>query len=222
MEIHYLGHSCFRLRTRQASVLTDPFDPGMVGLPLKSQTADIVTISHSHQDHSYLKAVKGKNQAEPFVIQGPGEYEVKQTFIIGWQTYHDAEQGKLRGKNTIYRIELEDISVLHLGDLGHELSADLVSELGEIDVLLIPVGGVYTIDASQAAQIVRQIEPKIVIPMHFYLPQLNPEHFAQLQPAEEFFQQLGLSLPEPETSFKLAKSQIGDEMQVKYLLPLGL
>jgi len=193
MEINWLGHSCFRFRGSHATIITDPFPPNL-GYSLGKPTARLVTVSHQHPSHSYVQGVGG----EPKVVSGPGEYEISGVFIIGLATFHDNEEGKKRGKNTVYFMEMDGVSFLHLGDIGHTLSADKVGELGEIDVLLVPVGGVSTIDATAAAEMVRQLEPKIVIPMHYKTPALNWE----LDPVDKFLKEIGAG--ETKSQFKLS------------------
>jgi L-ascorbate metabolism protein UlaG (beta-lactamase superfamily) len=172
MIITWLGHSCFKIESDNTSLVTDPFGPD-IGLKLpRNLEASIVTISHAHHDHANIDAVKG----DPFVISAPGEYEIKGAFIYGIPSWHDNEEGKERGLNIIYRIEIDDqddIKVAHLGDLGHKLSTETLEKLGEIDVLFIPVGGKYTLDAKEAVDLVNQIEPRIVIPMHYKVPGLK-------------------------------------------------
>lgn len=164
MEITSLGHSSFRLKGKTATVVTDPYDPAMVGLAFpKHVAADIVTVSHDHGDHNAVGNLEGR----PFVVRGPGEYEIKGVGIVGIGVYHDTENGAQRGSNTIYRIELDGLSFVHLGDLGHSLSADQVDTLDGVDILFVPVGGYYTIDAPTAAALVNKISPSIVIPMHY-------------------------------------------------------
>lgn len=163
MEIFPLGHSSFRLRGKQATLVTDPF--GESGLTVKFPKhieADIVTISHDHADHNAVQLVGGS----PFVVRGPGEYEIKGVSVIGVPSYHDAESGAARGRNTMYRIEMDGVKIAHLGDLGHVLTSSQVEQIGGIDVLMIPIGGTYTIDAEKAAQVISDIEPRIIIPMH--------------------------------------------------------
>ena len=125
VEVSFLGHSCFRLKGKEAVLLADPFDPSL-GYTWPNPQADIVTISHSHPGHSYRVGVGG----DPRIIQGPGEYETKGVFVLGLATYHDGEQGKKLGRNTIYLVEMDDVRVLHLGDLGHPLTSEMVGELG--------------------------------------------------------------------------------------------
>jgi len=156
MEISWLGHSCFKIKGSHATVITDPYSPEL-GYSLGKPTAHIVTVSHQHRGHCYVQGVGG----EPRLVTGPGEYEIRGVLIIGIATFHDKVGGKERGKNTVYLTEVDEISVCHLGDLGHVLTAEQVEELGNVDVLLLPVGGVSTITASIAAEVVRQLEPKV-------------------------------------------------------------
>jgi L-ascorbate metabolism protein UlaG (beta-lactamase superfamily) len=170
MEITWFGHSCFRLKGAHATVITDPFPPEL-GYALGKPTARIVTVSHAHPGHSYVQGIGG----DPHIANGPGEYEISGVFIIGFATYHDAEEGRSRGKNTAYFLEIDGVKIVHLGDLGHALGAESVEEIGDVDVLLVPVGGVSTINAAQAAETVRRLEPKIVVPMHYKTPALTRE-----------------------------------------------
>ncbi|MFC1985290.1 MBL fold metallo-hydrolase, partial [Chloroflexota bacterium] len=170
MEINWLGHSCFRIKGNRATIITDPYSPDL-GYSLGKPTARIVTVSHQHPGHSYIEGVDG----DPKLVRGPGEYEISDVLIIGTATFHDEEKGGKMGKNTVYLIEIDDISVCHLGDLGHVLTPAQVEEIDNVDVLLLPVGGVSTIDAPMAAEVVRQLEPKAVIPMHYKTEALKRE-----------------------------------------------
>ena len=186
-KIVWAGQSCFEIsvsegKDHSATIVIDPF--GDIGLKMPSFTADVLLTTHDHQDHSNIKAVKG----EPFIITGSGEYEVKGVFIKGIDSFHDDVDGKERGKNTIYTIETENIRFCHLGDFGQkQLTDDQLEKIGPVDILMIPVGGVYTIDASQAQKIVGQVDPKIVIPMHFELPKLT----VTLDSVEKFLKIMG-------------------------------
>jgi len=194
MEISWLGHSCFRIRGSHATIITDPYLPSL-GYSLGKPTARIVTISHQHPGHSYVQGVGG----EPKPVSGPGEYEISGVLIIGIATFHDRERGRRRGKNTVYLIEVDNIAVCHLGDLGHVLTVEQVEELGDVDVLLLPVGGVSTINAPMAAEVVRQLEPKVVVPMHYKTEVLNWE----LEPVERFLKEIGMErvVSQPKLSF---------------------
>ena len=166
MNIRYLGHSCFQLIGQEGvCVLTDPYKG--VGYELPATTsADIVTISHTHFDHNNLGCVKGVKA----VCSEVKRYEINGVEIQGFDTFHDKNQGFLRGKNTVYKIQMDGICFCHLGDIGEDLSDSIIKRIGKCDVLLIPVGGTYTIDAKEAKKYVQAIMPKIVIPMH-YLPE---------------------------------------------------
>jgi L-ascorbate metabolism protein UlaG (beta-lactamase superfamily) len=169
MDITYLGHSSFRIRGKNAVVVTDPYSPD-VGLKFPRHIeADIVTVSHDHGDHNAVSQVEGS----PYVVNGPGEYEIKGIGVVGISVFHDTEKGASRGRNTIYRIEVDGVSIVHLGDLGHALSSDEVDALDGVNVLLVPVGGLHTIDGKVASQIITDIEPSIVIPMHYGRPELK-------------------------------------------------
>jgi len=187
MDITYLGHSSFHIKGKTASVVTDPFDPGKVGIRYPKVEATVVTVSHDHDDHNKVELVENVKK----VISGPGEYEIEGISIVGLPTFHDDKKGEERGRNTIYVYELEGLTLLHLGDLGHKLSEDTLNLLGEIDVLMIPVGGYYTIDAKLASEIVHSIEPRITIPMHYNVPG-RPEN--PLTDEKLFINEMGLTV----------------------------
>jgi len=197
MDISWLGHSCFRLRSSHAIIITDPYPPDL-GYSLGKPTARIVTVSHQHPGHSYVTGVGG----EPKQVTGPGEYEISGVLIIGMTTFHDGEGGKKRGKNTVYLIEVDEVVVCHLGDLGHVLTTKQVEEMENVDVLLLPVGGVSTIDAPMAAEVVRQLEPKVVVPMHYKTEALTWE----LEPVGRFLKEMGIKevASQPKLSFTKA------------------
>ena len=205
MDINWLGHSCFRLRGKQATLITDPLPPDL-GYTVGKLTADIITISHQHPSHSYHKSIGG----DPKVITGPGEYEIKGVLIIGIATFHDAEEGKIKGKNTAYLIEIDGITVCHLGDLGHVLTAEQVEEVDDVDVLLLPVGGKSTINAAVAAEVIRQIEPKVIIPMHYKTPVLKRE----LESVDSFLKEMGIEKPPSQPKLSLNPSSLPSGTQV--------
>jgi len=210
MEIMWYGQACFRLRSRGLVVVTDPYSPE-IGLKLPRLTATIVTVSHQHEDHNYIDAIKGP----PFIISGPGEYEIEGIFVIGVGTYHDAKQGQERGKNTAYLIEFEGLTICHLGDLGHVLTQEQVEQLNSVDILLIPVGGKYTLNGSKAAEVVGLLEPKIIIPMHYKVPGLN----VQVEGASRFLKELAVEPPSKLELLTISKSQLPDETRVVLLEP---
>jgi L-ascorbate metabolism protein UlaG (beta-lactamase superfamily) len=205
MDITWLGHSCFRLRGSHATVITDPYSPGL-GYSLGKPTARIVTVSHQHPGHCYVQGVGG----QPKEVSRPGEYEISGVLIIGIATFHDGERGRKRGKNTVYLMEIDEISVCHLGDLGHVLTNEQVEEIGNVDVLLLPVGGVSTINAPMAAEVVRQLEPKAVIPMHYKTQALSWE----LEPVERFLKEIGAKQVNSQPKLSITKSNLPDSSQV--------
>jgi L-ascorbate metabolism protein UlaG (beta-lactamase superfamily) len=182
MEISWLGHSCFRLRGRDAAVLTDPCPP-TTGYKIGKVNANVVTISHDHPESSYRQAVAG---AAKFVT-GPGEYEISGVLITGIRTFHDKTRGGEIGRNVTFVIDLDDVRVCHLGDLGHLPNGDDVELLSGADVLLIPVGGHSTIDSAAAAEIVSMLEPRIVIPMQYR----TEASLVELDPLDRFLKEMG-------------------------------
>ncbi len=205
MDISWLGHSCFRIRGGHATIITDPYSPDL-GYTLGKPTARIVTVSHQHPGHSYVQGIDG----EPKMVPGPGEYEIGDVLIIGLATFHDGDKGGKRGKNTIYIMEVDEVTVCHLGDLGHVLTTEQVEEIEKVDVLLLPVGGVSTIDAPMAAEVVRQLEPKLVVPMHYKTEALNRE----LEPVDRFLQEMGAKevTSKPKLSFTKANLPLSTQV----------
>jgi len=205
MEISWLGHSCFRIKGRQATVITDPYPPDL-GYSLGKPTAHIVTVSHQHPGHSYVQGIGG----EPRLVTGPGEYEISGVLIAGIATFHDRERGQKRGKNTVYLMEVDEVSICHLGDLGHVLTTEQVEEIDDVDVLLLPVGGVSTINASMAAEIVRQLEPRVVVPMHYKTEALSWE----LEPVDKFLKEIGVEQIASQPKLSLTRSSLPATTQV--------
>lgn len=205
MDITWLGHSCFMIKGRNAVVITDPYSPSL-GYSLGKPTAHIVTVSHQHEGHSYVQGIGG----EPKIVTRPGEYEIGGVLIIGIATFHDNDKGANRGKNTVYLMEIDEMTVCHLGDLGHVLTADQVEETGNVDVLLLPVGGGSTISAPVAAEVVRQLEPKAVVPMHYKTPAISRE----MEPVERFLKEIGVNQIAPQTELSITKSSLPISTQV--------
>jgi L-ascorbate metabolism protein UlaG (beta-lactamase superfamily) len=187
-DIQYLGHSCFRLRGRDGTIITDPFGK-VVGIDIGRPSAHVVTVSHHHPDHDNVAAIKPLRE-QLVVLDGPGEYEVGGVLISGVQSYHDKEKGAEQGRNTIYVIHLDDVVFCHLGDLGHRLTKTQIEELGVVDVLFVPVGGGETISTSEAVELISEIEPRMVIPMHYAVGQQSLEN--ELQPIDKFAHEMGL------------------------------
>lgn len=174
MKVKWLGHSCFLVSSSAGvRILTDPYESGGFngGLGYKPvrEKADIVTISHEHSDHNYVKGIPG----EPDVIRRTGRHEVRGVEIDGVLTCHDKTDGRQRGLNTVFCLNVDGIRVCHLGDLGHELSEKETKAVGRVDVLLIPVGGYFTIDAAEATRVAAALGPRIVFPMHYKTPVLD-------------------------------------------------
>ena len=207
MDVTWLGHGCFRLRGKAAAVVNDPYPPTL-GPRLPRLEADLLTISHEHENHAYLRAVKDG----AYVISGPGEYEVAGVVVNGLPTYHDAAGGAEHGRNTVYVIELDEVRVCHLGDLGHALDDRALETIGNVDVLLVPVGGGCTLDGATAATVCRQVEPRYVVPMHFGHPALRTE----LAPVERFLKEMGV--PESEAQPRLTVQASSAEAETKVVV----
>ncbi len=208
MEIDWFGHACFRLRSREGTVITDPYSKE-IGLNFPRPRGDIVTISHDHPGHHNTHGVKG----DPKVIQGPGEYEIKNIFVTGIPTAHDKKSGKDRGPNTIYVIEMDGLTICHMGDLGHVPTQPQAEALGNVHILLLPIGGVSTINAVDAAEIVSLVEPQVVIPMHFQHSALK----FKLDSPAKFFKEMGIKAPKAVASLKVTKDSLPKETQVVLL-----
>lgn len=211
MDITYLGHSSFKIVTKLATLVTDPFDASMVGLKFPKLEADIATLSHNHPDHNQIENLSGLHKT----ITNAGEYEIKGISIIGLQSFHDDKGGEERGNNVIYIYEAEGLRICHLGDLGHKLSDDLVTQIGTVDVLMVPVGGEYTLGPAEAAQVVGDIEPRIVIPMHYKMEGMTAE-FDTLKPVEEFTKTIGLT-PEVTQKLSLKADTLTDDIRLVIL-----
>lgn len=173
----------------------------------KDVEADVVTVSHDHPDHNAIDKIGAK----PFIISGPGEYEVKGISVIGVSSYHDENNGTERGMNTMFVIEVDGLRVGHLGDLGHKLSQGQLEELGSIDVLLLPIGGKYTIDAKQAAEVLRQVDPWVVIPMHYAQEGMDT---ADLTGIADFLKEIGKGEIEPVAKYVMTADRLPTELQV--------
>lgn len=210
MDIIWYGQSCFKIKGKSAGVVIDPFDPLSTGLKLpKDLEAKVVLSTHQHPDHNNTGVVFGN----PVVVSGPGEYEISGVSIEGVSTFHDNSQGTERGINTIYHILLDGVDIVHLGDLGHVLTEEQVSGIDSTDILMIPVGGVYTIDSEEAAKVVAQLEPKIVIPMHYRIEGLKYE----LVGLEPFLKEMGAENVEPQPKLSITKDKLSEETTVVVL-----
>ncbi len=209
MEITWLGTACFRLRGKEATIVNDPPTP-QKGAAAAKLTADVVTVSHQHADHNYTDAISGEYR----MLDGPGEYEVAGVFIQGVPSFHDDRQGKDRGKDVIFRFDVDDISVCHLGDLGHTLSSGQAEAIGTVDVLLIPVGGRTTINGAQAAEVASLLEPRIVIPMHYNTGAPGTEDF---ETVDRFCKEMGAAAVKPQPRVNVTRSNLPANTQVVLL-----
>jgi L-ascorbate metabolism protein UlaG (beta-lactamase superfamily) len=205
MEISWLGHSCFLIKGKEKTIITDPCHPDL-GYRLGEPEADIVTVSHFHAGHSYVEGVAN----DPRPIKSPGEYEIGGTFITGVASFHDDKKGQVRGKNTIYVVEIDDVTLCHLGDLGHPLDSHLIEEIGDVGILFLPVGEISTIPVDTAMEIVRQLEPPIVIPMHY-----KTKAFAgNLSPVDKFLDAMRIKDMEAKPKLSVTSSSLPSSTQI--------
>ncbi len=191
MDLTWYGHACFRLRGKRGAVVTDPYPSTLSGRSPRLE-ADVVTISHPSRNHNFDQDVGGN----PYRVAGPGEYEVQDITVQGLDSRQATPAGASAREaphNTIYLIDVDDVRICHLGDLGQGLDDTLEERIGDVDVLLVPVGGHNALGAAQGAEVVRRLEPRYVVPMHYALPQLKVE----LDPLEPFLQEMGVDSAEP-------------------------
>ncbi|HUQ42604.1 MAG TPA: MBL fold metallo-hydrolase [Candidatus Limnocylindrales bacterium] len=205
MDMTWLGHACFRMRGREGIVLTDPPDPKS-GHAIPRTEAGLVTMSHEHAGHASLRSVAG----EPVVLRGPGEYEVHEVLVTGLSSFHDDEKGAERGRNTVFAIRLDDLVICHLGDLGHALPAADLEKLGDVDIALVPISGPdVNLSAARAAEIVHQLEPKVVVPMSF-----DPDDKRNDTPYMRLLHELGVKDVEAVAKLSVTRSTLPDNLQV--------
>jgi L-ascorbate metabolism protein UlaG (beta-lactamase superfamily) len=209
MELIWLGHSCVRLRHRDTVVMQDPFDRAL-GYNVGRWSADIVTVSHDHPGHNNASSIQG----DPKVLTGPGEYDIAAVPIFGVATFHDRQRGSERGRNTAFVVELDEVRVCHLGDIGEPPNADMVKAIGVVDVLLVPVGGSTTVDAQGAVETVRLLEPKIIVPMHYSTPALKRDDLAGVEP---FLTAMGVTSANPLQRLSVTATSLPSEPQVVVL-----
>lgn len=207
LEISWVGHSCFRLRGRTVSVLTDPCASSS-GYSVGKVAADVVTISNSHPHHSAIDQVEG----DPVILDGPGEYEIGGVVVTAFRT-DGSGRGEGAQRNTAFLIEVDDVTICHLGDIANTLSAGAIELAKDANVLLVPVGGKCTIGAAQAVQVISQIEPKVVIPMHFATDISRVE----LDSVEHFLREMGLTAHEPQPRLVVTPSSLPAEPTVTVL-----
>ncbi|OGE19330.1 hypothetical protein A3J19_03705 [Candidatus Daviesbacteria bacterium RIFCSPLOWO2_02_FULL_41_8] len=212
MDIYWYGQACFKLKGKNASVVIDPYDPDFTGLrPPKDLSADVVLKTHDHQDHNFISVVKDPQGGVPMAFTEPGEYEVARVVITAISSFHDNSEGSERGANTIFHLLFDGLDIVHLGDLGQtKLTETQIAEIGQTDILLIPVGSVYTVDAKAASEIVSQLEPKIIIPMHYKIDGLKFE----LEGVEGFLKEMGAEGVVPVPKLSITKEKLPEEPQV--------
>lgn len=212
MDIYWLGHACIKLKGKNATVLIDPYDPEMTGLKLpKDMSADMILVTHDHQDHNFTSVTTGTAEQKPMVFSEPGEYEVAGAVALGIASFHDDTNGSERGVNTIFQLMFDRLNLVHLGDLGqHELTETQIAQIGEVDILFIPVGGKYTIDSKAAANIISQLEPKIIIPIHYKIEGLKFE----LDGVENFLKEMGAEGVIAKPKLSITKDKLPEEPQV--------
>ena len=206
MVISWYGQSCFKIITEGLTIVIDPFDKS-IGLRPPSFSADVVCISHNHPNHNNAESISGT----PVIIKGPGEYEIKGIGIFGIESYHDEKQGKERGLNTIFLTEAEDLKLCHLGDFGQtELTDEQIEAINEPDILFVPVGGKHTIGGTRAANLVNQFEPKIVIPMHYKIPNLKSD----IEPVDRFLKEMGVGKKEAVEKLTIKKKGLPEQTEI--------
>jgi len=209
LDIVWNGHACFRLRGRETTVVTDPYDRS-TGFPPLKLSADVVTISHRHPHHAHIEVVSPAS-GRLRTVDGPGEYEMAGSLIEGVATFRDKQHGKELGKNTAFLIHLDDVSICHLGALAHTLSSSQIEMLKDADVLLVPVGGGTALDATSAAEVVSQLEPRIVIPMYYGTPS------QPLEGVDRFCKELAATDLTVQPRIQVTKSSLPEETRVVLL-----
>lgn len=213
VDIFWYGQSCFRIKGKNASIVIDPYNPDFTGLAAPKIDADIVCVTHEHEDHNFVLGVKGSGERPPFIISGPGEYEISGINVLGISSYHDDKEGAERGKNTIYQITIDDVNIVHLGDLGQKKLTQNQIESLACDVLLIPVGGIYTIEAKDAPDLISSLEPKIVVPMHYKTNSLKFD----LAPVDDFKKAMGKENAESLPKLSVSRDKLPEELEVAIL-----
>jgi len=215
VDVYFHGQACIKIKGKNATVVIDPYDAQFTGLSPLKLAGDIVCVTHAHQDHNNVSAVAQTEEDKvPFEISGPGEYEKNGVNIEGVGSFHDDSKGRERGKNTIYNITLDEINFVHLGDLGQKkLTQEQVEQLSNCDVLFIPVGGVFTIDGRDAPDIIAQLDPRIVVPIHYKTEGLK----FPLAEVEPFLKNMGKESVEKQPKLAVAKDKLPEELEVVVL-----
>lgn len=215
MDIYWYGQACFKLKGKNASVVIDPFDPDFTGLKLpKDLSGDVVLSTHEHKDHNNVEVVTNPAGGKPMIFKQAGEYEVSGVVITGISSFHDNSNGSQRGTNIIFHIMFDGLNLVHLGDLGQgKLTEEQIAQIGQTDILLVPVGSIFTIDAKIALEIVSELEPKIIIPMHYKTPGLKFE----LDTVDNFLKEMGTENVAAIQKLSITKEKLPEEPQVVVL-----
>ena len=223
MDITWLGHSCFQLRGKNVTLVTDPFSTQYGDTTRLSKTnASIITVSHNHAGHNAVEEVSGMAGKAPRVVRSPGEYEISDVLITGVASYHDNKHGQEQGRNTIYIIHIDDIAVCHLGDLGHTLQEEQLEEVADADVLLLPIGGQHGINVTQAVEIIGQVEPRFVIPMHYRPGGPDEASGETTNPLDKFCREMGIDKNNVQPKFTITRNTLTtapSELQIILLSP---
>ena len=216
MQITYYGHSCFKLKGKKGTVLTDPYsEAGVYGIAMPKVSADVVTVSHQHAGHNAVNKAKGTAKRDkPFIVDFPGEYEVGGISVFGTKTFHDQQKGESNGNNIIFKILIDGLTVCHLGDLAHPLSDKQLKAIGSVDVLFLPIGGPSSLMGEEALKVAQSLNPNILIPMH-YSDEVYPAD-APLKKIEDFFKVYG-AVVEAEEKINVEKDRLPEEMELVVL-----
>lgn len=211
MEITWFGHACFQINTASTTIVTDPFDDSL-GLPVPQLNANIVTVSHDNPRHNAIQTIDGS----PKLFNHAGEYEMQQVFIVGAAIYPPTVKSNVNAlKNVVFTFETENLTICHMGDIRHVPTQRQVEHFANVDILLVPVGDGNSLNASQASEVIGLIEPSIVIPMHYHLPNITIE----LNPLEKFIKEMGLPDSAPIDKLKISKSTLPENTQTIILSP---
>lgn len=215
MEISYIAHSCFKIKGDAVTIVVDPYNPKKTGQKLPKLASDVLLISHQHDDHNYAEGVSDYK----LIVDTPGEYEVDGVFIHGIKSFHDAKNGEERGSNIMFHIDIDGLNLMHLGDLGHELDKRLLEQIPDVDILMIPVGGIYTIDAATATKVISDLEPGIVIPMHYQTKTLTGLS-NKLDDLKKFLDEMGVESNGTVDKLKVSKkSDIPEDTEIVVVSP---
>ncbi len=206
LQIRWHGHACFEI-SNEVTIVTDPHDGKSLGIPPPTVQGDIILVSHDHFDHNSVKTVEKENST---IIRDPKEREVSGVKIRGVTVYHDEAKGAKRGENNIYIFTLDGVTFCHLGDLGHTLDKEVVEEIGKIDILFIPVGGTYTVDAKQAWEVAKSLNPRIIVPMHYKIEGLS----LPIATVDEFLDEAEYKVLKVGNEIDIEKEELPEEPEI--------